>query len=345
MRNSAQCLMPNYAQRLIFYILILSPSVLFAQLGGKHSFEFLNVPNNARLAALGGVNASLSDRDVNFFYSNPALVGDTLSQWASLNYQFYLADIGHAAFSYAHQFNKIGSMAFGVQHMGYGTLKGYDASGVEMGNFKSGETAFVVSKSHQVNNFRMGVNLKVVSSSIAGYHASAVMVDLGGAFIHPKKQLTVGLVMKNLGFLLSDYTETNKGKLPFDLQVGSTFKPEHMPFRFSLTAYNLTKTKAAYYNPLDGTGEPGTLDKVLRRFNFATEVLIHRNVNVLLSYNYRVHQELKLSTGGGGAGISFGFSARIKALELIISRSGFVGGSAGYSFTLSANTQKILKRG
>ncbi len=30
-------------------------------------------------SGLGGVNVSLADRDVNFFLSNPALSGDTLS--------------------------------------------------------------------------------------------------------------------------------------------------------------------------------------------------------------------------------------------------------------------------
>ena len=79
-------------------------STAFAQTGGKKSFEFLNVPNNARLAALGGVNVSLADRDINFFFSNPALVGDTLAGFASASYQFYVADIGQATFSYAHNF-------------------------------------------------------------------------------------------------------------------------------------------------------------------------------------------------------------------------------------------------
>jgi len=64
----------------------------------------------------------------------------------------------------------------------------------------------------------------------------------------------------------------------------------------------------------------------------------------LVAYNYRVHQELKLSAGGGGAGIAFGFAARIKAVEFIFSRGGYVAGNAGYCFTLSMNTKKILKR-
>ncbi|MBT1700640.1 hypothetical protein KK083_27370, partial [Fulvivirgaceae bacterium PWU4] len=78
-------------------ILILLGCVSFsaeAQVGGKHSFEFLEVPPAARLSALGGVNVSLADRDVGFFAGNPALAGDTLSGTAVVNYQFYAGDIG-----------------------------------------------------------------------------------------------------------------------------------------------------------------------------------------------------------------------------------------------------------
>ena len=49
-----------------------------------------------------------------------------------------------------------------------------------------------------------------------------------------------------------------------------------------------------YYNPSGWGAEPGTLDKIFRHFNFGAEVLLHRNVNLMVGYNYLVHQELKL---------------------------------------------------
>jgi hypothetical protein len=327
-------------QKILFILLTLTSTTVFAQTAGKQSFQFLNVANNARLSALGGVNVSLSDQDLNFFYSNPALVSDTLNRWASASYQFYVGDMGQATFSFAHKFGKIGMLAMGVQHLNYGDIKGYDATGAQTNDFKSGETAVFVGKSHQVNNFTLGVNLKTVFSNIAGYRASALLIDVGGTFIHPKKNFTIGLLMKNLGFVLFDYSETSNTKLPFDLQFGSTFKPEHMPLRVSLTGYNLAQSTVTYP---DGE-KKGTFDKVLRRFNFATEILIHKNFELMLGYNYRIHQELKLSSGGGGTGVSFGFLVKIRAIEFSFSRSGFVAGSAGYSFTISANTAKFLTR-
>jgi hypothetical protein len=326
------------------YLIVLFSPTTFAQIGGKNSFEFLNVPGNARLTALGGVNVSLADRDPNFFFSNPALSGDTLSGFASAGHQFYVADIGQSVFSFLPTFKTIGMFSVGISHFGYGNIKAYDQTGLEIGDFNSSETLLIISRSHQVRHFRVGASLKAAFSSIAGYRATAVMVDVGGLFIHPETDFTVGMAIKNLGFILSEYSETSDTSLPFDVQVGTTFKPEHMPLRFSVTAYQLTQPDISYYDPVQGNEEPETLDKVLRHFNFGVELLLHRNVNILVGYNYLLHKELKLENAGGGSGLSFGFSAQVKSFEFVFSRSSYVVGTAGYNLTLSANMNRILKR-
>jgi hypothetical protein len=305
-----------------------------------NSYSFLNVSSSARPSALGGINVSHRDRDINFMFLNPALMGDTLRGVASANYQFYVADIGNASFAYAHRFNKVGVLGFGVQHLSYGTLTSYDAAGNEIGDFKASSTALVVAKTHTIRNFRMGASLKFAFSNLAGYRSSAGLLDLGGVFIHPKKQLTIGIAIRNVGVVFNEFSETSDTELPFDVQAGVTFKPEHMPFRFSLTAYDLAQR--------DNTDELGiessSLSKIFRHLNFGGEILLHRNFNLLLGYNYRVHQDLKLEDGGGTAGVSVGLMARIKSFEVVMSRSTYVIGSAGYGFTLSANVEKMLTR-
>ena len=327
-----------------FIIFSVGSVAAFAQIGGKRSFDFLNVPYAARLSALGGVNVSLTDRDVNLFAGNPALSGDTLSGFASAGYQFYLADIGQAVFSYANNFRRIGTLMFSINHLQYGAVQGYDANGIETDRFRSGETALIVGKNHQVGNFRMGANIKTVFSNLAGNRASAILVDLGGVFIHPHQHLTVGMTIKNIGFVLDQYSSTSHTKLPFDVQVGTTFKPEHMPLRFSLTAFNLTKADVTYYNVAADNPKPRLLNKVLSHIILGTEILIHKNVTIMAGYNYLAHHALKLNGGGAGAGVSAGFSAAIKSFELVFSRGGYVAGNAGYSFTLSSDINNLLKR-
>lgn len=311
------------------------------QVGGKRLFEFLNVPPAARLAALGGVNVSLADRDAAFFASNPALSGDTLAGRASAGYQFYVADIGQAFVSFSQRFNSIGTFHFGIQHMDYGQIQGFDASGLETGVFDASETALIVSGNHRINHFRLGVSLKGVFSNLAGYRASALLADMGGVFIHPEHELSVGLVIRNLGVKLGGTVPGDK--LPFDVAAGTTFRPQHMPVRFSVTAYKLTQPDITYYDSRSGDDAPGAIPKVLSHLSLGTEILLTRNVNILAGYNYLMHQALRLERGGAGAGITLGFSAAIKAFELTFSRSAYVAGNAGYSFTMSADLRRITR--
>jgi hypothetical protein len=315
-----------------------------AQTGGSHAFDFLQLPAHARLAGLGGVNVSLADKDINFFQSNPALAGDTLSGFVSAGYQFYLADVGNALFSAAYDFGKAGPLLLGVQHIHYGAIQGFDESGMETLNAAAAETAILVGKNHQVGNFRLGATLKGVFSNIAGYRANALMLDLGGVFKHPEHDLAVGLAIKNIGVILSQYTAGRRPALPFDVQTGVTLKPQYMPLRFSLTAYHLTEG-----NLLDGstTGDverPSRLKNIFCHLDLGAEILVHRNVNLMLGYNYLLRQALKVETGVSPAGFAYGFSVVVKPVEFVFSRSAYVTGNAGYSFTLSTNINQFLKK-
>lgn len=308
----------------------------------SQSFVSLELPPTAILSGLGSVNVSKADYSIGFFQSNPALSSDTLSGWASANHLFYFAGTGFSSFGYQHDFKSIGPLSFGVNHLSLGSIDGYDVIGNPTASYNSGETTLVIGKSHQVNFFRFGVNLKGVFSNLAGYRATALLVDLGGAFVHPSKDLSIGLAIKNLGAVLDEYSPTSSSQLPFDVQAGITYKPEHMPLRFSTTAYRLTDYKIPYEGIVAGE-ELNGLDKVMSHLTFGAELLIHRNVNILFGYNFLRHKELKLETVGGGSGVSVGAIARLKHMSMSFSRAGYVTGGA-YQFSLNVNTSKILKR-
>jgi len=339
--------MIKYALVIIFFI---SSSIsLHAQIGGNNSYEFLNIPYTARLSGLGGVNVSQVDQDVNLFLSNPALSGDTLSGYASANFLSYFANINLASFSYARKVDQLGGMfSVGVQHIGLGNMEGFDATGVATNSFQSGETAVTLGHSRTSGNFRMGLNMKLVSSNIAGFRSSAILFDLGGAFVHPDKQLNIGLAIKNIGFVLSDYTDNSETKLPLDVQLGASFKPEHMPFRFSITAYQFANNgdDIAFYEPTSRLQEekPGVFDQFARHFVIGTEFLLSKNVNFRLGYNHLVRKELRLESKAGGAGFSYGFMFRVKAMELAYSKGGYHVAGGGHHFTLTINTNAIIRR-
>ncbi len=319
---------------------VLIAANCLAQFGGRSSYEFLNLPAHARLAGLGGVNVSLANRDVNFLFNNPALVTDSLAGYASAGYTFFVADIGQTSFAYAHTFKKIGLLTFGVQHVNYGEIQGYDANENETGLYKSGETALVIGKSHRVSAFTLGANLKFVSSNIAGFRSQALLMDLGGTFTHPQQDLVIGMAIKNVGVVLQEYSESSDTRIPFDVQAGVTFKPEHMPLRFSLTAYNLAYPGKAYDNPADEEDDTRTIGKVLQHLNIGTEVLFHKNVHLLLGYNVLRQKELRVNNRGGG--LTIGATINVKAFDLAVSRTAYSVGRAAYTFTVSANLNKMI---
>ncbi len=309
----------------------------------SQSFASINLPSNAHVSALGGVNVSLADQNINFFQSNPSLNSDTLNGWASINHLFYFANIGLSTFSYQHQFERLGAFAFGFQHLSLGNIDGYDAAGNATQSYSSGESTLFIGKSHQIHNFRLGINAKGVFSNLAGFRASALLFDLGGSFIHPSRALSIGMVIKNIGFVTNSYSSASSSDVPFDVQVGVSYKPEHMPLRFSATAYNLLNFNNASLDTLINRDQPSTLDEVMRHFVFGAEILLHRNISLLIGYNFLKHSELKLEQAGGGAGFSIGAKANVRDFSFGFSRAGYVAGGA-WQLSLDVNTNRFLKK-
>ena len=315
-----------------------------AQLGGQRSYDFLNLPIGARVSGLGGVVISATDEDVNLFLSNPSLLSDNNHNHISWSHLSYYADVKYNAFAYAYDFDKLGTMAIGVQRMGYGEFDRYDASDNYLGQFSASETALVVSKSHQVSLFTMGLSAKFVTSNLDNVNSSALAFDLGGSFFHPQHELVASLLFKNFGFVLSDYSATSKDKLPTDVQLGFTYKPEHMPFRLSTTIYNLSNSEGAYHDPSLSSQKPTWLDQAFRHVNLGVEIVFSENFNIRTGYNHLIRKELTLEERSGMSGISLGMMARIKAFEFSYTWSTYhVAGGRSY-FTITSDLNRIFNK-
>lgn len=317
----------------------------YGQVGGRQGFGFLQIPTTAKTAALGGVVVTSLDEDVNMFFSNPALLSESTHLHASFNYQAYLADMNYSSLAFAHHWESVGTWGFGLQYMNYGAFVGYDEAGNEAADFKARDYAFVVGHLHQVGAFSLGGSVKLAQSSIAGYEANALLLDIGGTYKHPEKEFVVGLAVKNLGVALRDYHEHSDVRLPFDVQVGTSFKPEHMPVRFTFTLYNLTKDNIAYFDPEWNNNQdaPGFVDKMFRHMAIGTEILVSKNVNLRAGYNHLVRKELKLDETSGMSGFSLGFLVKVKAFELAYAKRFYHVAGGTDSFTLTSDLSKIIK--
>lgn len=326
----------------------------YSQIGGKNSFEFVDMAANAHSAGIGGLNVSVKDGDINMILQNPALLNSDMHKHLALNYLPYFADIKGTSLAYGYNFGKKGMYAGGLQYNYYGEIKATDPTGADLGTFKPNEYFIFASRSHAIDNYSIGATLKFASSSIENYNSLAIMSDIGGVFKHPKKDFTIGLVFKNIGFAVKKYTPDSKVVIPFDVQLGTTIKPEHMPFRLSITAHHLYKWDIVYLDPtirgqVDWDGneiKPKTsfADKLGRHFILGGEFILSKNFHLRLGYNYLRRRELRLQSKSGGAGLSFGFMMKVKSFEIAYSKAYYhVAGGANY-LSIVIDFSKVFKK-
>lgn len=323
-------------------LLCLQISLTTAQVSGENSFGVLQLPSGARSAALGGVVPSLPG-DVTLVADNPALMDSVEVGDFALAYSPFFGGINFLNATGAFNTGKAGLFAVGIAYVNYGDFTERDLLGTELGTFTPSDLMIRVSKSHRIGPFVLGANLKYANTSIAGYASNALMADLGGLYQKPGSQLTFAMALKNLGTSFSNFA-TSQPELPMDVHLGVSFKPEYMPARFSLAAYNFVDSDLAYFgNTIDSQENPAVLQEVFRHINLGMELLIGKSLNVLIGYNHLRNQELKLARGGFGAGFSWGFMARIKKLEIRFSRATYHAAGGMSTFSVQGNLSRIKK--
>lgn len=312
-----------------------------------NSFSFLNIANNARINGLGGINVSLADNDINLFSFNPALLDSANTGQIGLNFSPYLASSKFLTLNYSPKFTQkplAGNWAVSLQNLSYGTFQGTDAVGNLTNEFSANDFSLGLTHSRKVNYISFGITAKLVTSVLESYNSVAFLTDWGGTFKHPKHDLNIGVVAKNVGFVMKSYGNI-RPEVPFDLQVGASFKPKYMPVRFSLTGHHLYVFDIAYNDPnfnltFDEQGNKipkkiSTADKISRHFIISTEILIHKNFNLLLGYNFLRRKELLINGLGGASGFSFGANLRLKKLDFAISHSVLAAPKGQTTFTLN----------
>lgn len=351
----------NVFHPLVFLLVALASFQAIAQSGSSQSFSFLRRPANARVSGIGGENITVIDKDVSMAMYNPALISSDLHSSFAFNYQPYLADINALALAYGHTFKKAGTFTTSLQYMNYGKMDNTDPTGAVLGTFTASEYAFSVGHARVQGPFTLGANLKFVGSNLASYSSHAIVADLGGIFKHPKKELSLGLVIKNVGIVVSDYTPKNASNLPFDAQLGVSYKLDHMPLRFSVTAVKLYKYDIRYDDPnvplpLDINGDPilesnNNFDKIMRHTDivfrhlvFGGEFLLSKNINLRVGYNHMMRREMYVTDIYSMAGISLGGMIRIAGFEFAYSRMNYHIAGGLNTLSISTNFANTFKK-
>lgn len=326
-------------KRLIFFFLLVSLTGS-SQIGGKYVYQFLNLAQSPRQAALGGKTVTVVDYDVMQAIYNPAVLNIDMHKQLSVNYGSYYGEVSYGTAAYAYTWDQhVQTFHAGVQYVNYGTFEGYDELGNRTSDFTGSEAALSFGYAYNVpwTNFYMGANLKLISSTLESYNSWGAATDIGFLYIDEKNDINFGLSIRNVGFQIKPYADTNE-KLPLSIDFGVSQLLEHIPIRWHLTLENLQEWNIAFSNPnrsqetLDGNVEEekvSFINNALRHVIIGAELFPEKGFNIRLGYNFRRAEELRIVDQRNFSGISAGFGLRIGKLRFNYSYS---------RYTVAANT-------
>ncbi len=333
---------------------LLAP-LAFSQLGGTSSFRILDIPNSARSSALGGNYIAVRDNDINLGIFNPALLNEGMGRQVALSYLPYFDGINIGYAGYAHHFDSLGATFAGsVQYVDYGSFKRTDESGNDLGEFRAGEYVIQVGGGIPVDSlFSVGANVKFITSNLDTWSSTAWAVDLGGVFHKESKGITVAAMVRNLGYQTSSFTG-NREKLPLQVQVGTTYRFKHAPFRLGLMLEQLQQWDLSYVDPnasrqIDPLTGEVIVNKVTRFQKTmlhvvpSAEILLSENFMLRVGYNYRRRQEMVLPEKPSLTGVSFGVGLRVKKMHISYGYSQLNLAGVSNTFTLAARFADFRK--
>lgn len=324
----------------------------FAQIGGSKTYSFLSIPAPVpRTIALGGSTIGIKDDDFGNSLQNPALMSKAASDNAVfLGTARYLGDVKHQFMAFGKSFDKIGHFSAGIQTVAYGLIDQRDEYGNDMGSIKANDYCFNVAYAYDKDSlWTYGVNLKTIYSQYGQYKSVGNAVDLGITYSKPSRKFAISGLLKNYGWQWKSYTGGAKEQLPVDFQIGTSYKVSKAPFRLIATYDYLNKWDLTYVDPNNppATEDPFThvpykkhpgkiwADKMARHVIPAVEVVITKNFNLRVGYNYKRREEMILTDKQGLAGFSFGVGLRIACFQFSWAYAQYMPGFGTNYFSIS----------
>lgn len=327
-------------RKLVFFLSLLLSATSFGQIGGQSVYQFLNLVQSPRQAALGGKTVTVVDYDVNQAFYNPATINEKMSNRLSANYGSYYGEVSYGTAAYAYTYDRhLQTFHAGISYINYGTFEGRDELGNLTSDFTGSEAALSFGYAYNIpwTDMFVGANAKLISSTLESYNSWGAAVDLGFLYVDYDNDINYGLTVRNLGFQIKPYENTNE-KLPLAIDAGISQLMENVPIRWHLTLENLQQWNIAFSNPnrAEGSLDGGSKEEKVSFFNNAlrhvivgAELFPEKGFNVRLGYNFRRGEELRIVDKRNFSGISIGFGIRFGKIKFDYSYS---------RYTIAANT-------
>jgi len=310
--------MNNYI-KLTGFALLLSFS-LSAQEGG-HVFSFLRLPTSSHANALGGHTVSLIERDPSLVFHNPALLGGEMDGMINLNYMNYISDIHIGSAIYTKTLRERSAWGIGVVYFSYGTMKEVSGENILLGSFAPLNASVNAFYSYDLSDrWRGGISFKMLYAHFAEYSSFGIGVDAGLSYFDPEKEMSFGIALKNIGAQLKTY-DSRREKMPWDIQLGITKKMNHAPLRFSATAMYLNQWKFGYVDESLNTTvlDDSFIQTLAKHLVLGVDFIPSNNFWIGVGFNPKVNMDMKLKSGNGLGGFSFGGGLKVSGFEASVS--------------------------
>ena len=258
---------------------------------------------------------------------------------------------------YAHTFDKIGSFAMEMRYAGYGTfIHTNDDAAYELGTFSCNDIGLTLGWGRQLDScFSIGANLKLMYSGYESYSSFGLAVDVAGSYYNEKNNVTLSLLVKNIGGELKPFVAGKHKWAPFDIQFAISQRLKFIPVRYHISIHSLYKWKMGYVGENDPllevdamSGKPKYPSKFkqgvtnfFRHINFGLEIIPVKYLSLFVSYNHDQNREMRILQKKSMAGFAYGFFIDIKSIQFGFSRSHYAVGANPNYFTFSANINDL----
>ena len=322
------------------YLFLFFTTLSFSQIGGKYTYQFLNLVTSPRQAALGGKILTLYDYDVNQAIYNPATINPDMDNHLSVNYGNYFGEVTYGTAAYAYTWDRhVQTFHMGVNYVNYGTFEGRDEAGILTGDFTGSEIAVSFGYAYNIpwSDIYIGANGKLISSTLESYNSLGGAIDIGAIYVDKDNDINIALAVRNIGFQFTTYAGQQE-PLPLEILAGISQELENVPIRWHLTLENLQQWNIAFSNPnraeqsIDGTTEEERVsffNNALRHVILGAELFPGKSFNLRLGYNFRRGEELRIEERRTFSGVTAGVGLRFNNLRFDYSYS---------RYTLAANT-------
>lgn len=321
---------------LIFSFVTLN---LAAQTKTPAVFRFLEIPSEARSAALGGAHPGLFDGGTGAYHLNPAYLAGSRRGDASAAFVNYFADSRMGAVNASLAADSDQVFGFGLRYMGYGNFSLLDEEGRNLGGLNALDAALSAGYARRLSDtWSTGAELNLIYSSYGVYKSSGLAGTAGLYYRNPEAHFSFGVVIRNLGAQLATYNGTRE-PLPLDIAVGIAKKPEHFPAEFSFSLRQLNN----FDMRRPGETEPaGFTDNLMRHVLGGVRIFFGENFEVRAGYNHFLHELNKLRSNFDLAGTSLGIGLKIGEFDIDMSRISY--SKAGGVLMLGLKTNVLRKK-